>query len=110
MMDTNSFLPLKHALWKAAGRQRNAAAAAAVAATPSDPSTWTWENLTMGLADGDIVKLATFQRFAGEGFTWAEHAVNLLNVKEECRNVTPLKDKLVARDKEKLFRASDRYV
>ena len=109
LMDTQSFLLLKHSLWTAAGKPADGAAGSRL--EPYNPATWSWGNLSRGVAGNDIVALAALQRHLGPEYVRrVEQPVNLLSVGEDSSNLMPLAQSLQARDKQTLFQRGNRCI
>jgi len=112
----DQFVKLKKDLWEAAGGgfgrpgpQDDAQRKPKLEKT--DPSTWTWANLTTQIPPDNVAVLADMQRYAGKHYIrQVNQPLNLLSMNSECINILPLKSYLNAKDKHELTHAAGRCV
>ena len=104
LMD-DQFVKLKKDLWEAAGGGCGRTgppddAQRKPKLEKTDPSTWTWANLTTQIPPDNVAVLADMQRYAGKHYIrQVNQPLNLLSMNSECINILPLKTYLNAKDK-----------
>ena len=115
LMD-DQFFKLKKDLWEAAGGGCGRTgppddAQRKPKLEKTDPSTWTWANLTTQIPPDNVAVLADMQRYAGKHYIrQVNQPINLLSMNSECINILPLKSYLNAKDKHELTHAAGHCV
>lgn len=115
LMD-DQFVKLKKDLWEAAGGGCGRTgppddAQRKPKLEKTDPSTWTWANLTTQIPPDNVAVLADMQRYAGKHYIrQVNQPLNLLSMNSECINILPLKSYLNAKDKHELTHAAGHCV